>query len=154
MLPPIGTRMTYEVVVDERTGRLRAKNCRPETLGDPGVGAGGYSSGMPATSGMAMPMTGGADRSQPYPSMIPSVATHMPFSYGKADRPSVGLPIPPMWNLQQEQMQPDGKLSGTMLKLNGNFGFIKQDNGEQDMFVMPAACAFLGGQLPPKGTRL
>jgi len=41
---------------------------------------------------------------------------------------------------------------GTMLKNNGSFGFIKQDNGEPDMFVMPQGCD--GGLLPPNGVRV
>jgi len=47
---------------------------------------------------------------------------------------------------------PGDQRAGTMQKNNGSFGFIKQDNGELDMFVMPQGC--VAGVLPPKGARV
>jgi len=43
---------------------------------------------------------------------------------------------------------------GTMQQIKGNFGFIKQDSGDADMFVMPGACGSMGEQLPEPGSRL
>jgi len=40
--------------------------------------------------------------------------------------------------------------SGSILKDNGKFGFIKQDSGEADMFILTD----IGGVLPPVGTRV
>jgi len=46
----------------------------------------------------------------------------------------------------------DDHFGGIMQKNNGRFGFIKQDNGEPDMFVMPFGCD--GGLIPPDGVRV
>merc|ERR1712176_209257 len=61
-----------------------------------------------------------------------------------------GMQMPEIPSMQE------GWCTGTMLKDNGSFGFIKQDSGQDDMFVMPVQCLGLGtpGMLPPIGTRL
>merc|ERR1719367_1776881 len=98
--PPMGTRVTFEVVIDSKTGRPRAENVNPE-------GGGGIA---------AFPQMGHAQ-----------AAVTQTFG---------------------------GMRSGTMMKDNGNFGFIQQDVGGEDMFVMPISCAFWGGAFPPIGTRV
>merc|ERR1719352_1658433 len=45
-----------------------------------------------------------------------------------------------------------GMVSGTLKQNRGSHGFIAQDNGEKDMFVLPMQCQ--GGELPPVGTRV
>lgn len=49
---------------------------------------------------------------------------------------------------------PPRKRYGSLLKDNGKYGFIKQDSGEADLFVIASACTAFGGILPSAGTRL
>merc|ERR1712050_360059 len=51
------------------------------------------------------------------------------------------------------------RLVGSILVDNGKFGFIKQDSGGENMFVMPSAFVFPGAargetSLPPIGSRV
>jgi len=136
-LPQVGTRLLYEVVVDVKTGRPRAENVRLESAG-------------------------GAPSYTPRPS-VPDVRQHVaPWDQTAFRSPPAMQALAGPVNDSRRQTMPAPyesaatggmERTGTMLKDNGNFGFIQQDCGEADMFIMPASCQAFGG-LPPIGTRL
>eukprot|EP00747_Dinoflagellata_sp_TGD_P097728 gnl/TRDRNA2_/TRDRNA2_167221_c0_seq19.p1 gnl/TRDRNA2_/TRDRNA2_167221_c0~~gnl/TRDRNA2_/TRDRNA2_167221_c0_seq19.p1 ORF type:complete len:142 (+),score=22.25 gnl/TRDRNA2_/TRDRNA2_167221_c0_seq19:53-427(+) len=59
----------------------------------------------------------------------------------------MGKSAPAMHSIQRGTMK-----VGTILSDNGKFGFIQQDDGGDDMFVMPVSCG--SPTLPPVGTRV
>uniref|UniRef100_A0A7S4PRQ6 CSD domain-containing protein n=1 Tax=Alexandrium monilatum TaxID=311494 RepID=A0A7S4PRQ6_9DINO len=99
---------------------------------------------------------------------LPPVGTRVMFTIGRD--PMKGQPraedvVPEDEGegmMQQDHVQnPDvtsiprgGKLTGTVKRNNGRFGFILQDNGDADMFLMPVQCQAFGGEIPPLGTRV
>eukprot|EP00927_Polykrikos_kofoidii_P045718 TRINITY_DN39787_c0_g1_i1.p1 TRINITY_DN39787_c0_g1~~TRINITY_DN39787_c0_g1_i1.p1 ORF type:complete len:367 (-),score=69.66 TRINITY_DN39787_c0_g1_i1:423-1523(-) len=145
-----------------------------------GGSCGGYLAGCDGSSygkaiGCAKGKTKGVsgDRGLPYAGGSgcgPSPSLHSPISAGCSNgwspssasgaRCSVLPALKPTGEAQdkaaQRALEPggDGMVTGVMEKVNGSFGFIKQDGGGPDMFVMPAACTACGGSLPPVGTRL
>eukprot|EP00931_Biecheleriopsis_adriatica_P025239 TRINITY_DN15548_c0_g1_i1.p1 TRINITY_DN15548_c0_g1~~TRINITY_DN15548_c0_g1_i1.p1 ORF type:complete len:487 (-),score=84.88 TRINITY_DN15548_c0_g1_i1:96-1556(-) len=135
VIPEPGTRVVFEVVTDEKTGKIRAENVRPERA---------YSS--PQSSYMASraaPSTS-RNRFEPY-STARAPASGSYSSYGAG----------PSRARQTAVVAAPGRvLTGTFAKDNGKFGFIQQDVGGEDMFVMPAACKALGLTLPAVGVRL
>jgi len=116
--PPIGTRVRFMSVVDEKTGRPRAENVEPVDDTNEALGA---LKAKPSQS-TGLNVTPHADQ------CAPNVAPG-----GKA----------------QEDVQ-----TGTMVKDSGKFGFIEQDSGGEDMFVMPANCPGFGGRCPPLGAKV
>lgn len=112
-LPPVGTRITYDVVQDAKTGRPRGENMQLES------------------AGMAAPY-GGKGKSK-----------------GKTVANSFAPP-PQQFHYPAAPMMSGGQCAGTILKDNGKFGFIQQDSGQEDMFVLAPP----GGSLPPLGTRV
>lgn len=62
-------------------------------------------------------------------------------------RSSQASPVP---HVQETRFGPDRR-AGTLVKDNGKFGFIQQDCGEEDMFMLPPE---EGVPLPPLGARL
>lgn len=63
-----------------------------------------------------------------------------------------GQPVQGSWAPPQDS----GFLTGTMLSHNGKFGFIQQESGEPDMFILPALDGRFGHGpgFPPEGSRV
>jgi cold shock CspA family protein len=155
-VPEEGVRVLYDVVIDAKTGRPRAEDVEPVQE------YGGAASRFLDDSGGLTPAYGAMAqrpnvRSQPYgqPSGIdlrqvagpPNHSMNVTWGMAPPMHMPVQQPVP--------QVQTDSQvLTGTMASINGKFGFIKQDNGEADMFVMPAACRHHGEALPAPGSRL
>merc|ERR1719453_1640686 len=84
-IPPVGTRVMYDIVIDPKTERPRAENVQPE--------------------------------SQKTGTRVQQRSQH----------------------LQQRSAGAGGSFSiGTIKENRGNLGFILQDSGDNDMFLMPA----------------
>merc|ERR1712079_219934 len=148
-LPPIGSRVSYDVVVDETTGRPRAENVYPAdqwagggydpAQGRPAKAPKGCSKGASVKgSSMALPWSGEA------------------WSGGKGaygnQHAGPRVPLAPV--SVEANFVRGAILTGTMEADLGQFGFIKQDSGEENMFVLPSACEAFGGAFPPQGTRV
>jgi len=122
-LPQIGTRLRYTVVIDPKTGRPRAEDVQPE---------GGSFLDASSTALALLP-----------PAIVPALL---------ASRTSRSVPVQTK-KISDDKWQVGDERAGTFARIRGNFGFIKQDCGEDDLFVLPNCEAF-GGQLPPIGTRV
>jgi len=179
-LPAAGTRVLYVAEPELQTGKVRANHVRPEVSGSALDDSSVELPGLGEESGMVLSHSGKfafikrdnglpdmyllPSACQAFGGILPAVGTRVIFSAEHDDlnmreraagvRPerglsgfqNTGIPTPGV-------PQPDER-AGIMLSGNGKFGFIKQDNGEDDMFVLPLACATFGGVLPPVGTRL
>lgn len=134
--PPVGSRVSYDIIIDPKTGRPRADNV--STLeaapiwGEPGQqqrGATALDSLLDGMQGMEGMMQGF------------DAAALMQELQGAANAQMGGADAATIAALS-------GRSSGQMAAINqsGNFGFIKQDSGEADMFSLPP--------LFPIGTKL
>jgi len=158
VIPPIGTRVTYTVTTDMKTGRPRAEDVQPEDAqgfagcgygAGPGKGSSGYIprsgyewSGAPVHMGDGK---GGAYG--PACSSMGKGGPVVPYGMQKGSKSFGGYqqPAPNMMGM---------RLTGAMHADNGKFGFIQQDSGLENMFVMPSSCPAFGGAFPPQGTRV
>lgn len=67
--------------------------------------------------------------------------------------PAWGAPAPAAWGVAPRP-QDLPLLPGTITRGQDRFGYLKQDNGEKDLFLLPRDCEAFGKQIPPKGTRV
>lgn len=131
-LPAIGTRVTYVVVPDSKTGRPRAEHVEPEAVSYKPKAV--WQLPLHSPLQLPVPSGGGIDLFS---------GTQRKSAGGCTGKGSARGGVTSI-----------STLSGTLMKSKGTFGFIEQDNGEDEMFVMPIACAAFGETLPPLGTRV
>eukprot|EP00434_Breviolum_minutum_P041786 symbB.v1.2.037172.t2/scaffold5412.1/size27432/1 len=167
-IPPVGTRVTYTVVEDSKTGRPRAENVMMLGLRQ-AAPAGPVMQAPPAQSmnyhgmEMAMAMSGSIIQAGPtYGFIQPDDGGDKMFvlpgsctACGDVAIPPVGTRVtyyetidqktgkPRADQVQLEAAQWASESAGNIIECGTRYGFIKQDNGE-NMFVMPAACAAFG----------
>jgi len=178
-IPPVGTEVEYEVVVDQKTGRPRAENVRPPEGAEPAQGAPGHEvlrprppAGLAGSAGGAgtfisdqgkfgfIEQDSGGDNMFVMPKsfeggVFPPIDTRVNYDVvldSKTGRPRAEGVVPE----QQSPWDPHQTYTGTVLerKSTDNFGFIEQDSGGDNMFVLPKSCAAFGDLIPPAGTRV
>lgn len=150
---PLGTRVSFEVVADPKTGRPRADNVTDDSGNHPAIGLGGYGA---AAGGKGL----FAHRASPY-------SNGLGFGGGAAAAAALGLGAGAgaamgfggggmgLGGAGKPQSQPSDQLvTGIISKTSDKFAFITQDSGEADMFVIPPACEAFGKVLPAVGTRV
>eukprot|EP00443_Scrippsiella_acuminata_P022416 CAMPEP_0115207412 /NCGR_PEP_ID=MMETSP0270-20121206/20703_1 /TAXON_ID=71861 /ORGANISM="Scrippsiella trochoidea, Strain CCMP3099" /LENGTH=430 /DNA_ID=CAMNT_0002621005 /DNA_START=56 /DNA_END=1348 /DNA_ORIENTATION=+ len=126
--PPIGSRVSYDVITDPKTGRPRAENV--STL----------DAAAAPVWGEAADQAGGAEATE-LKTALDSLLSGMPGMQG-FDAASLLQELSGtagVAGVAQQAAAGIGQAGGTMAAINrsGNFGFIRQDSGEQDMFVLP-----------------
>lgn len=129
-LPPIGTRVRYAVAADPKTGKPRAENVQPIDSTDPSLGQ--NSGGL--QSSWSEPASGPESWSQSAGDGLNS------WSQGG---PGGGTDLAAPLQIG----------TGTFSKNKGKYGFINQDSGDPEMFVLPDVCDGFDKQLPHIGDR-
>jgi cold shock CspA family protein len=140
MLPSLGTRVTYFVVEDAKTGRPRAEDVQPEVAREV-QRANGFIRPIqrPVVVPIQRPLVVNGGRLQSFVGggvNLMNLISHPSHAVG-----------PKRPNHEQERQ------SGTMSRDKGNFGFIEVDGGGE-MFVMPAQCNGFAGALPALSERV
>lgn len=152
VLPPEGTRLNFDVVIDPTLGMLKAENVQPEITQS---GMGPLQHNMGALASLQAPQSQLLSAAN----LSSQLAPFNPLSTITANSAALATSLVPSVPAQPAgapvRMYSEGRRSGIFIKQNGNFGFIKQDDeGAPDMFVMPRACAAFGEQFPIAGTRV
>jgi len=185
--PPVGTRVAFTVVPDERSGKTRAEEVTPEHVGGgawgpaaksprivpaqgpygssvrppgqlkipplKGSGGGAIVGGGTQPSSVSTSRGGGSDWKPHWVQQKPSAAPAESWggwgAGGGAEEDTTSWQADAM-----DESGSDAFFTGTISRLKNNFGFIQQDSGDADMFVIPGSCKAIGGELPPLGTRV
>lgn len=150
ILPPAGTRVKFDVVLDPMLAMLRAESVQPETLQ---FDAGTLDAGAAVAVQPQQVSSGALLAVQPH-------AHQFAHAMSSLDSASVTGLTTQLGTDLMAQLPPttrsysEGRKSGIFEKEKGSYGFITQDTGEPEMFVMPRACGAFGGTFPPLGTRV
>lgn len=130
VLPPIGSRVAYDIVVDA-VGTMKAERVQPEHVAQAALLA--LAACQPQLQQPAAPLNN-----------MNSLALANMNSLALA----VPQPIAKVGSVSGDRQ------SGVFQTERGSYGFIKQDSGEGDLFVMPRECTGFGGAFPTLGTRV
>eukprot|EP00929_Paragymnodinium_shiwhaense_P086922 TRINITY_DN4728_c0_g1_i1.p1 TRINITY_DN4728_c0_g1~~TRINITY_DN4728_c0_g1_i1.p1 ORF type:complete len:912 (+),score=183.29 TRINITY_DN4728_c0_g1_i1:134-2869(+) len=141
--PAVGTRVTYAVAPDPKTGKPRAEDVQPEELRIPQRVA---------------PTTVPAQQAPPqqqqalWPATIPAGES---VGYGKANGKGKSKSAGPYVEVLPG-VPAEGWRTGVLAFDKGSFGFIHEDEvtNPDGLFVMPNQCTGFGGVFPPVGTRI
>lgn len=125
VIPARGTRVVYSIGRDAQKNKPKAVQVSPEPHG--AASSCGYGKASSKGKGKGNGFMNGRS-SESYPNQAHYASRAAPATAGLA--------------------------SGVITKSAGKFGYLKQDSGEQDLFVLPADCAAFGGSIPPEGTQV
>eukprot|EP00927_Polykrikos_kofoidii_P054601 TRINITY_DN49001_c0_g1_i1.p1 TRINITY_DN49001_c0_g1~~TRINITY_DN49001_c0_g1_i1.p1 ORF type:complete len:509 (+),score=69.70 TRINITY_DN49001_c0_g1_i1:74-1600(+) len=164
---PLHTRVSYDVIVDAKTTRPRAENVQQLDEVEPSE-IPCYGAAKAHTSPIrAQPYGPGSHRGgdigiigKGWGGKNAYKQWHHPSHHGYED-PQASWEeeqsVDAAEGLEQENegAPVDGSfVTGTISKITEKFGFIQQDHGDADMFVIPPSCEAFGRQIPPIGTRV
>lgn len=156
-LPPVGTRLTFDVVLDPTMGMLRAENVQLELAAVPQALPQAVPQALPQAMPQALSGLGGLV-AQPQQQLAQQLMPSLDILSALTMNRTAGLastvaaqPVAPAAHVYRNSA---ARRSGIFAQAKDAFGFIKQDSGEADMFVIPKACIAFGNCFPPIGTRV
>jgi len=168
--PPTGTRVVYGVVQDSKTGRPRAEEVEPEDdLFSVMLAVTGTNTEASIEDSLALLVNSDdnmddveheqedttAEESPKVPDDLEAAVDGFLEATEAAEEEDEEI-YEATENCSQETglIRDSTEYAGTIDRLKGSYGFIKQDGGGPDMFVMPNSCVVFGGVLPAVGTRV
>eukprot|EP00929_Paragymnodinium_shiwhaense_P027062 TRINITY_DN15971_c0_g1_i1.p1 TRINITY_DN15971_c0_g1~~TRINITY_DN15971_c0_g1_i1.p1 ORF type:complete len:1228 (+),score=186.64 TRINITY_DN15971_c0_g1_i1:119-3802(+) len=179
--PPVGCRVAYTVVTDAKTGQPRADDVHPEedllgVTARPDIRFGtmhrhrdkfGFildEDGQSEWFVLPLSCTGFGGSFPPLGTPVTfTTVTDAKTGQPRAAevQPAEAFTAPTAHHAVDSRRQShtdtgvgEGVRLGTMHREQGNFGFILDEDGQSEWFVMPLGCTGFGGSFPPLGTRV